>query len=48
MATKTPMTKVASARIQSSTAKKGGDTSKGTFSARAQSIADKNSSKGEN
>lgn len=42
MATKTPMTKAAVARIQSGTAKKGGDTSKGSFPARAQSIADKN------
>lgn len=46
MAKQTPMTKAASKRIQSATAKKGGDTSKGSFSARAQSSADKNSSKG--
>jgi hypothetical protein len=48
MATKTPMTKAASIRIQSGAAKKGGDTSKGSFPAKAQSIADKNSSKGKN
>ena len=46
MATKTPMTKTAASRIQSATAKKGGDTSKGSFPARAQSTGDKNTSKG--
>lgn len=46
MATKTPMTKEASRRITSSTAKKGGDTTKGSFSPKAQSIADKNANKG--
>lgn len=45
MAKKTPMTKTASKRIQSATAKKGGNTSKGSFPARVQSIADKNSLK---
>lgn len=45
MAKQTPMTKAASARIQSATAKQnGGQTSKGSFGARAQSRADKNSS----
>ncbi|MBC8237069.1 MAG: hypothetical protein H8E76_02450 [Helicobacteraceae bacterium] len=47
MAKKTPMTKADAARIQSGTAKKGGNTSKGSFQARAQSGADKNSQKGE-
>lgn len=42
MATKTPMTKADAARIQSATAKKGGNTSKGSFPARAQSGAAKN------
>ncbi len=42
MATKTPMTKADAARIQSTTAKKGGDISKDSFMARAQSGADKN------
>lgn len=46
MAKQTPMTKAASARIQSATAKNGGNTSKGSFPARAQSGADKNTSKG--
>lgn len=45
MATKKPMTKEASARITSSTAKKGGDTTKGSFPPRAQSVADKNKGK---
>lgn len=43
---KTLMTKSDSARIQSGTAKSGGNTGKGSFVARAQSVADKNSSKG--
>lgn len=46
MAKQTPMTKAASSRIQSATAKSGGNTGKGSFPARAQSSADKNSSKG--
>lgn len=46
MAKKTPMTKAAVQRIQSSIAKNGGNTSKGSFPARAQSVTDKNSSKG--
>lgn len=46
MATKTPMTKAAASRIQSATSKKGGDTSKGSFPARAQSNGAKNASKG--
>lgn len=47
MAKTTPMTKVASARIQSATAKQnGGQTPKGSFGAKAQSIASKNSQKG--
>ena len=46
MATKTPMTKAAAARIQSATAKNGGNTSKGSFPAKAQSGAAKNSNKG--
>ena len=45
MAKKTPMTKAAAARIQSATAKKGGDTTKGSFPTRAQSVADKNTQK---
>ncbi len=48
MAKQTPMTKAASQRIQSGTAKNGGNTSKGSFPARAQSTADKNLSKGSN
>lgn len=48
MAKQTPMTKSAVARIQSAAAKQqGGQTSKGSFPARAQSTADKNSVKGE-
>lgn len=47
MAKQTPMTKSAAARIQSATAKQnGGQTSKGSFPARAQSTADKSSVKG--
>lgn len=47
MAKQTPMTKSAAARIQSANAKtNGGQTSKGSFPARAQSGAAKNSSKG--
>ena len=47
MAKQTPMTKAASQRIQSATAKQnGGQTPKGAFVAKAQSIADKNLSKG--
>lgn len=47
MAKQTPMTKSASARIQSANAKNnGGQTSKGSFPARAQSAASKNVSKG--
>lgn len=47
MAKKTPMTKSAAARIQSANAKtNSGKTPKGSFPARAQSSADKNSSKG--
>ena len=46
MATKNPMTKADAARIQSGTAKKGGDTTKDSFPARAQSAADKNAQKG--
>lgn len=47
MAKQTPMTKSASARIQSANAKNNdGQTSKGSFSARAQSVSSKNSSKG--
>ncbi len=48
MTKKSQMTKTAAARIQSSTAKKGGNTSKGSFSARAQRAASKNSSSGGN
>lgn len=41
--TKTPMTKEAAARIQSSTAQQNdGQVPKGSFAARAQSAADKN------
>lgn len=41
---KTTMTKEAASRIQSATSKQnGGRTSKGSFSSRAQSVADKNS-----
>lgn len=47
MVKQTPMTKSAAARIQSANAKNnGGQTSKGSFPARAQSSADKNSSQG--
>jgi len=46
MTKKTPMTKTDAARIQSGTAKKGGDTSKGSFPTRAQSSALNNSLKG--
>ncbi len=46
MSKQTPMTKAASQRIQSGTAKNGGNTSKGSFPARAQSTADSKSSKG--
>lgn len=47
MAKQTPMTKAASSRIQSATAKQNsGQTPKGSFGARAQSVADKNSSNG--
>ena len=47
MAKKTPMTKAASARIQSATAKQnGGQTPKGSFAAKAQTLASKNSQKG--
>lgn len=47
MAKQTPMTKSAAARIQSTTAKQqGAQTSKGSFPARAQSAADKDSVKG--
>jgi len=45
---KTPMTPAAAARIQSATAKQtGGQTLKGSFPAKAQSAAAKNSQKGE-
>ncbi|WP_164703526.1 hypothetical protein [Aliarcobacter cryaerophilus] len=47
MAKQTPMTKAASKRIQTATAKQnGGQTPQGTFGARAQSTADSKSSKG--
>lgn len=47
MAKQTQMTTSAAARIQSATAKvNGGSTPKGSFVARAQSVAAKNSSKG--
>ncbi|MDD2887623.1 MAG: hypothetical protein PHY66_08140 [Aliarcobacter sp.] len=47
MAKQTPMTKAASQRIQSATAKQnGGQTPKGSFGAKAQSITDKNLTKG--
>ncbi|WP_202903998.1 hypothetical protein [Aliarcobacter cryaerophilus] len=47
MVKQTPMTKAASQRIQTATAKQnGGQTPKGTFSTRAQSTADSKSSKG--
>ncbi len=46
MAKQTPMTKAAASRIQSGTAKNGGNTSKGSFPAKAQSAASKNSQKG--
>jgi len=46
MAKQTKMTPSAAARIQSATAKKGGNTGKGSFPSRAQSAAAKNSSKG--
>ncbi|ADZ91981.1 hypothetical protein [Marinomonas mediterranea] len=43
---KTPMTSAAAARIQSATAKaNGGKTPKGSFAAKAQSAAAKNSTK---
>ncbi|PHQ15124.1 hypothetical protein [Marinobacter profundi] len=46
--TKTPMTPAAAARIQSATAKaNGGKTPKGSFAAKAQSVASKNSTKTE-
>lgn len=41
MAKKTPMTKAAAGRIQSATAKNGGNTSKGSFPPRAQSASTK-------
>lgn len=47
MAKKTPMTKADAARIQSINAKKGTDTQKKSFPTRAQSAADKNSTKKE-
>ncbi|QDF76223.1 MULTISPECIES: hypothetical protein [Shewanella] len=44
---KTPMTPAAAARIQSSTAKQGsGNVAKGSFAAKAQSAAAKNSGNG--
>jgi len=47
MAKQTPMTKAAAVRIQSANAKNnGGQTPKGSFPARAQSVASKNLSKG--
>ena len=46
MAKATPMTKAAASRVQSSTAKNGGNTGKGSFPSKAQSIAAKNASKG--
>ena len=46
MAKQTQMTSSAVARIQSATAKNGGNIGKGSFPARAQSVAAKNSSKG--
>ncbi|HHO42744.1 MAG TPA: hypothetical protein ENN12_05245 [Epsilonproteobacteria bacterium] len=46
MAKQTKMTPSAAARIQSATAKNGGNTGKGSFPARAQSAAAKNSSTG--
>ncbi|OCL85525.1 MULTISPECIES: hypothetical protein [Aliarcobacter] len=47
MAKQTPMTKAASQRIQSATARQnGGQTPKGTFSSKTQSIVDSKSSKG--
>lgn len=46
MAKQTPMTKAAAARIQSATAKNGGNTSKGSFPPRAQSASTKTPSKG--
>ena len=46
MAKSTPMTKSAAARIQSATSKNGGNTSKGSFPARAQSTSAKATSKG--
>jgi len=48
MAKQTQMTTSAAARIQSGTAKNGGNTGKGSFPERAQSAAAKNSSKGGN
>lgn len=47
MSNKTPMTPQAAARIQSSTAtKNGGTVAKGSFAAKAQSAAAKNSGNG--
>ena len=47
MAKTKSMTKAAAARIQKATAKKnGGSTPKNSFASRAQSAADKNSTKG--
>ena len=43
MAKSTPMTKAATSRIQSATAKNGGNSSKGSFPARAQSTSSKTS-----
>jgi hypothetical protein len=48
MAKQTQMTASAVARIQSATAKNGGNISKGSFVARAQSAAAKNALKGGN
>ncbi len=45
MAKQTPMTKAASQRVQFGTAKNGGNNSKGSFPARAQSTADSKFSK---
>ena len=46
MAKTTPMTKAAASRIQSTTAKNGGNSSKGSFPARAQSTSIKATPKG--
>ena len=47
MAKQTPMTKAASKRIQTATAKQnGGQTPQGTFGSKTQSIVDSKSSKG--